>query len=156
MRRYVSWIDIAFFASQPFMAMIVQLLGLERYQRNAVKLLSAITEKVSSSFLFRVFFFCLTQKLIECILLSCILLTKTRCAKQGMPAIDKLELIRRFGLLQMCRQCRPTAGSRFAVHLARWVNVLGKVQWSCSLKVRFLSLNDCGASCSACWRALRQ
>ncbi len=43
-----------------------------------------------------------------------------------MPPIDKLELIRRFGLLQICRQCRPAAGSRFAVHLARWVNSLGK------------------------------
>jgi hypothetical protein len=33
MRRYVSWIDIGFFASSPFMAMIVQLLGVERFQR---------------------------------------------------------------------------------------------------------------------------
>jgi exportin-T len=31
--RYVSWIDIGFFASQPFMAMMVQFLSAEMYQR---------------------------------------------------------------------------------------------------------------------------
>jgi hypothetical protein len=50
----------------------------------------------------------------------------TAITEKGMSPLDKLELIRRFGLLQLCRQCRPASDSRFAVHLAHWVNVLGR------------------------------
>jgi exportin-T len=44
---------------------------------------------------------------------------------KGMPPIDKLELIRRFGLLNMCRGARPAKGTRFAVYMAKWINELG-------------------------------
>ena len=45
---------------------------------------------------------------------------------KGMPPIDKLELIRRFNLLQMCREARPQRNTRFAVYMARWINELGR------------------------------
>lgn len=88
-KRYVPWIDIGFFANSAFMALMVQFLRVEGYQRKAVRLLTAITDK-------------------------------------GMGPLDKLDLIRRLALLQVCRQCRPTRDSPFAVSVCRWVNTLGK------------------------------
>jgi exportin-T len=89
MKKYAPWIDIHFFTVPQFMTCISSFLANEKFQKEAAKLVAAITSK-------------------------------------GMPPVDKLELIRRFGLLQMCMAARPVRGTRFAVYMARWINELGR------------------------------
>jgi exportin-T len=88
MKKYVAWIPVQYFAVPQFMSMISSFLANEKFQKEAAKVIAAVTSK-------------------------------------GMPAVDKLELIRRFGLLQMCVAARPTRDSRFGVYMARWISELG-------------------------------
>ncbi len=88
MKKYAPWIDVQFFAVPQFMSMISAFLANEKFQKEAAKMIAAVTGK-------------------------------------GMPPIDKLELIRRFGLLQMCVATRPARDTRFAVYMARWISELG-------------------------------
>ncbi len=89
MKKYAPWIDIQFFLVPQFLNCVSSFLANEKFQKEAAKLIAAITSK-------------------------------------GMPPVDKLELIRRFGLLQMCVAARPVRNTRFAVYMARWINELGR------------------------------
>ncbi len=88
MKKFVAWIPVQYFAVPQFMSMISGFLANEHFQKEAAKVIAAVTSK-------------------------------------GMPAVDKLELIRRFGLLQMCVAARPARDTRFAVYMARWISELG-------------------------------